>query len=59
MEGEDLRRAVGTVNNPTRLLKGSQDMVPRVGFQAFERRESVARQLPPGPRFRNLAALAD
>ena len=38
MKGEDLRRAVGTVNNPTRPLQGSQDMVPCVGFQAFERR---------------------
>ena len=38
MKGEDLRRAVGAINDPTRLLKGSQDMIPRVRFQAFERR---------------------
>ena len=38
MEGEDLRRAVGAVNDPTRLLKGSQNVVPCIGFQAFERR---------------------
>ena len=37
MEGEDLRRAVGAVNDPTRLLKGSQNVVPCIGFQAFER----------------------
>ena len=38
MEDEDFRCALGTVNNPTRLLKSGQDMVPCVGFQAFERR---------------------
>ena len=38
MKGEDLRRAVGTINDPLRLLKGVQDMIPRVRFQASERR---------------------
>ena len=38
MEGEDFRRAVGAVNDPTRLLKGSQNVVSCVGFQVFEGR---------------------
>ena len=59
MKGEDLRRAVGTVNDPPRLLKGSQDMVPRVRLPGFRAAESVARRRPPAPRFRNLATLAD
>ena len=37
MEGEDLRRAVGAVNDPIRLLKGSQNVVSCGDFQAFER----------------------
>ena len=38
MKSEDLRRAVRAINDPTRLLKGSQNVVPCIGFQAFERR---------------------
>ena len=38
VEAQDLRRAARSVDDPTRLLKGGQDVVSRAGFQAFQRR---------------------
>ena len=36
MEGENLRRAVGTIDDPTRLFKSGQNVVPFDDFEAFK-----------------------
>jgi hypothetical protein len=38
VKAQDPRRAAWSVNNPARPLKGGQNVVSHVGFQAFERR---------------------
>jgi hypothetical protein len=37
VEAQDLGRAVRAVNDPTRLLKGGQNVAPHGSFQRFER----------------------
>src|SRR5439155_23642055 len=42
VEAQDFCRASCSINNPTRLVKGGQNVISRVGFQAVERRSSAS-----------------